>query len=154
MNNEQDPLTAKVETATCYPLPVDHDVDAEAATQPKRPSVGQEQSTVFNGKNKTGSQKTKGTQTIFYVLFVLFAMAVTGVVVYFVMDARNPATSNSATGIMEESPSTSSPDSTAPPAPTSPSDPSLEIIIGTTEPLGMCQGGKQVANFLSWMSPN
>lgn len=135
MNTEQNILTADVQVVP--PLPViDYD-DMEAASQPMLPTRSPDQTVYHSGIQDCEPAKSKSCRTFFYIGFVLFTMAVTGVAVWLLMDSR---IQNTITSVKADSQFQEPTDFTAtlPPVPSPATDPPLEISDIT--PLSICMG--------------
>lgn len=132
MNTEQNPLTAEVQVVP--PLSVDYDM--EAASQPRLPARSPDQIVYHGGIQDCEPAKPKSCRTFFYIGFVLFAMAVTGVAVWILMDSSIQNT----TRVEAESQFQEPTDFTAtlPPVSSPATDPPLAISDIT--PLSKCMG--------------
>lgn len=113
-------ITAEVQRIPT-PLPVDY--DAEAASQPRpppRPIVD---------KSNDGAVPEKPSATrrnVFYGIFVLFAMAITGVVVWLLVHSKTESSVPETAQVQPQ------PDDTASPFPV--------LVISDARPLSMCMG--------------
>jgi len=135
MSTDQVSLVAEVQAVP--PLPVDYDM--EAASQPKLPPRSQDE-LVFHGTSKSDPERKNSCRTLYYVIFVLFAMAATGAAVWFVMDSSSQTKSIPNTQANDQPQQSGDFSSTLPPAPapSPPTGPPLEM--SDTKPLSMCMG--------------
>ncbi|KAL3927051.1 MAG: hypothetical protein SGBAC_013240, partial [Bacillariaceae sp.] len=132
MNIEQNILTADVQVVP----PPPRDYDMEAASQPRLPARSPDQIVSHGGMQDCKPAKPRSCRIFVYTGFVLFAMAATGVAVWFLMDSSIKNTTRVEADSQFQEPTDFT--ATLPPLPSPATDPPLAISEIT--PLSICMG--------------